>query len=570
MRQPGEGPTTARYDELLTALRKEFPQPVSDPVHDAYMVFSILRALDQVDGLKSDAPILGRPVAPDWDAARASRIEVAGRPLEQVVPELVSYLEGMFIWGHPRCQVHVVPPPSIASIIGVLLPSMYNPNLCSEDTSRRVAEAELRVASMTADLIGWDPERSGGVFTFGGTAGLLYGIKVGLEKAAPGSMLHGLRDDVVVLASDESHYSVLSAAGWLGLGQQSVVRVATGRDNAVRIDQLEEAARRALSEGKKLAAIVATLGTTDAFGLDDLEAIHALRERLVGEFALPYRPHIHADAAIGWAWSVFADYDFAANPLGFRGRTVRALAGIERRVRHLKLADSVSLDFHKTGFAPYVSSLVLMKERGDFSSIARPRETMPYLYQSGVYNPGMFTMETSRSGAGPLAALANLLLLGKDGLRVLLGHAVDTAEVLREAIEAHPDLTVLNADNPGPVTLFRVYPHGVDTYLINEREENDPAFRDRLLAHNRYNRRIYERVHAEALAGRGVAISSTECYRHTEYGEPIVALKSYVLSPFANEAQARSIVDQVLSARAEIEASPDETVAAGPGVAVVR
>ena len=29
------------------------PQPVSDPVHDGYVVFSILRALDQVDALKS-------------------------------------------------------------------------------------------------------------------------------------------------------------------------------------------------------------------------------------------------------------------------------------------------------------------------------------------------------------------------------------------------------------------------------------------------------------------------------------------------------------------------------------
>ena len=35
---------------------------------------------------------------------------------------------------------------------------------------------------------------------------------------------------------------------------------------------------------------------------------------------------LHADAVIGWAWSVFRDYNFATNPLGFRGRTVRALA----------------------------------------------------------------------------------------------------------------------------------------------------------------------------------------------------------------------------------------------------
>jgi glutamate/tyrosine decarboxylase-like PLP-dependent enzyme len=517
------------------------------------MVLSILRALDQVDGLKSEAPILGQPRGLDWHGALASRVQPEGRPLEHVIPELVSYFEGMFIWGHPRCQVHVVPPPSIASIIGVLLPSMYNPNLCSEEVSRRIAEAEIRVAAMSADLIGYDPRRAGGVFTFGGTGGLLYGVKVGLEKAAPGSLARGLKQDAVVVASDESHYSVLSVAGWLGIGQENVIRVPTAPDNSVRVQRLDEAVREAVAQGRKVAAIVATMGTTDAFGLDDLAAIRAARDHLVEELALPYHPHIHADAAIGWAWSVFADYDFVANPLGFRGRTLRALAAIDRRIRHLELADSVSLDFHKTGFAPYVSSLVLFKERADFDRISRGRDTMPYLYQSGHYHPGMFTLETSRSGAGPLAALANLLLLGKDGLRVLLGHAVDMSEALREGLESHPDLTVLNADNPGPVTLFRVYPHGVDTFLVDERERSDPSFRDELLAHNEYNRRIFERVHADALSGRGVAISVTDCHRRTDYGEPIVALKSYVLSPFADEAQMGTVIRQVLSARDAIE-----------------
>src|SRR5688500_20373546 len=101
----------------------------------------------------------------------------------------------------------------------------------------------------------------------------------------------------------------------------------------------------------------------------------------------------------------------------------------------------------------------------------------------------MYTLETTRSGAGPLAALANLLLFGKEGLRTLLGHAVEMAEVLREAIESHPDVTVLNGDNVGPVTLFRVYPHGVDTFTIKDRERTDPAYQQPVERHDEYNRR---------------------------------------------------------------------------------
>ena len=73
------------------------------------------------------------------------------------------------------------------------------------------------------------------------------------------------------------------------------------------------------------------------------------------------------------------------------------------------------------------------------------------------------------------------------------------------------------------------------------------------MAHNEYNRRIFERVHAEALAGAGVAISLTNCYRQTDFGDPIVALKSYVLSPFADENRMQSIIAHVVSARKTVD-----------------
>jgi glutamate/tyrosine decarboxylase-like PLP-dependent enzyme len=540
------------YLQLLESLRKAFPQPVSDPVHDGYVVFSMLRALDQVDALKSQAPILGLPMEPDPAGALARRMAVEHQSLEAIIPQLVDTLQGMFIWGHPRSQINVVPNPTIASIIGVLLPLIYNPNLVSEESGCRFSEAEVAASAMVAALIGYDPAAARGVFTFGGTGGMLYGVKIGLEKAVPGSAQRGVPGGVVLLASEHSHYCCRTVASWLGIGQENVIAVRTHLDNSIQIQALEDAAAAALAAGKRIAAIVATMGSTDAFGIDDLAAIHAVRDRLVEQFNLDYRPHVHADAVIGWAWSVFNDYDFVANPLGFRGRTVRALAAARHRMSDLPLADSVSIDFHKTGYTPYVSSLVLVRDGRDFTLLARNREDMPYLYQSGHHHPGMFTLETTRGATGPMAALANLLLLGKEGYRVLLGHSVEMAEVLREQLESHPNLTVLNGDNVGPVTLFRAYPDGVDTFSVKQRERSDPAYRERLQAHNQYNRRIFELVHSEALTGHGVVLSLTNNYRQNDFGDPIVALKSYVLSPFTDEDRMASIVRHVLTARAAV------------------
>jgi glutamate/tyrosine decarboxylase-like PLP-dependent enzyme len=543
---------TAPYRQIIETLRQAFPQPVSDRVHDAYVVFSFLRALDQVDSLKSALPLLGKPEELDYAAARKRRVALRPQTAEQVSEQLVQYLSGMFIWGHPRSQINVIGTPTIPSIIGGLLPSIYNPNLCSDETSRRFAVAEVEATAMAADLVGFDAERAGGIFTFGGTGTLLYAAKIGLEKACPGTVRTGIREPAAILCSERAHYACVSVANWLGLGEENVVRVPTTPENDIRTCLLESHLRDLLKERRKIAAIVATMGTTDAFGLDDLEALHAIRDAMVDEFHLDYRPQLHADAVIGWAWSVFNDYDFDENRLGFRHRTLRALAGAHRRIQHLRLADSTGIDFHKTGFAPYISSLFLTRERNDLKLIARGETATPYLFQAGHYHPGKYTLETTRNGAGPMAALANLLLFGKDGLRSLLGHLVSMAEALRDHLEGHAATTVLNRGNFGPVTLFRVYPDGVDTFSAPEREQRDPRYREQLLAHNAYNRRIFDLVHADALEGKGVVISMTDCYRESDYGEPIVALKSYIMSPFSEEVYVEAVLDSIWKARQRI------------------
>ena len=187
---------SAPYQDIVAQLRFAFPKPVSDRMHDAYFVFSFLRALDQVDALKSAAPMLG---SPGHARLRAGASRGASRTRrarsETVTAELVQYLSGMFIWGHPRAQINVVPSPTIPSLIGGLLPSIYNPNLVSEEiVAAACSLAEVEAIAMTAALVGYDPARADGVFTFGGTGTLLYGAKIGLEKAVPGVRRDGPAD----------------------------------------------------------------------------------------------------------------------------------------------------------------------------------------------------------------------------------------------------------------------------------------------------------------------------------------------------------------------------------------
>ena len=162
------------------------------------------------------------------------------------------------------------------------------------------------------------------------------------------------------------------------------------------------------------------------------------------------------------------------------------------------------------------------------------------------------TRSFSRGGAGALAALANLQFFGVEGWRVLLGHITEMSLLLRERLESSGAATVVNCDNFGPVTLFRVLPDGVRRDSTGRNELLDPAFRGDLRRHNEFNRRVAERLNSEATAGRGVMISTTECYRRTDYGEPIVALKSYILSPFVDEETVNELVANIRDATVRV------------------
>ena len=138
-------------------------------------------------------------------------------------------------------------------------------------------------------------------------------------------------------------------------------------------------------------------------------------------------------------------------------------------------------------------------------------------------------------------------------MRVLLGQMVEMSGLFREYLEGYRMTTVLNGANFGTVTLFRVYPDRVDTWVVKDRERTDPSARGELLAHNEYNRGIFHYVRDQAMKGQGVLISMTDCYRQIDYGEPIAALKAYVLSPFIDEAHVELLVHKVLEARQRVD-----------------
>ena len=116
-----------QYQDLLDRVKSAFPQPTSDRVHDAYFVFTIMKALDSLDQLKSDRPYLGERHPLDYRRAQDRRFPLPMGDMENTISEVLTYLEGLMIWGHPNTQENVVPPTTIPSSWEICLPASTTP-----------------------------------------------------------------------------------------------------------------------------------------------------------------------------------------------------------------------------------------------------------------------------------------------------------------------------------------------------------------------------------------------------------------------------------------------------------
>lgn len=543
-----------RYQKIVQAVRDTFPSPVKNAASDSRFSRLFAEALGIYDRLKSRKTYIGTRLELDYKGAKKARLPQSMGNARAVIRESAKYLEGMYTWSHP--DVHRLHGSATAvSIIGQFYGALVDANLVWDDLSHRVAEAEVKAISMCAALIGYDPEVASGVFTFGGTGTTFYGVKIGLETAQPGAFQHGVGQSMRVLSSDVAHYATISSAAWTGMGADAAISVVSGADNSINVGELEKALRQVLDRGEKIAAIIVTMGTTDSFGVDDMLAIHTLRGRLVQEYKLQYVPHIHADAVIGWSYSVFNDYDFGSNPLEIPPDTSRSLQRIRERMQHLSLADSVGIDFHKSGYTPYMSSLFLVKDAQKFSLIRRDKAAMPYLFQFGEYDPGIFTLECSRSGGPVLSALANLQLLGKDGYRGILSHSIEMAHAIKRRAATIPWLVVANDQNDGAIAVLRIYPDAIDAKSSYAQEIRDSALKDRLTQVNDFNTRLYTETRRMAESGEHPVFVETRRYRNTAYGAPIVGIKCFTLSVFTDPDAIDNVFEALAAARKRVLAA---------------
>ncbi|MCC8171409.1 MAG: hypothetical protein LIP00_06410 [Parabacteroides sp.] len=557
-------PKWAKYRQLMTS---EFPSPFRGS--DDPLAQSILKAIEKIDNLrpeKGGPAYLGSSsqLTYDYPNVKAASIEAEPQALESVMDDTINLFQGMPNVASPLTMANVWPQPNTASIIASIFPLIFMPNIIEGEYSWNVHKAELESAGMIANLFGWEPTKAGCIYTYGGSGCWLYGLKYALTRVLPDSRTKGVRTDAKVLCSAQSHYCRENETDWTGLGMDNIVLIPTDdTTNQMSLTALEEKLKEFQSEGIPVASIICTMGTTDASVFDPIAEVRQLMDKYPNPQGYG-QTLLYADAVAGWSWIMFDQYDFENNPLEFTPEVLKIAKKNMEIIKGIHYADAIGVDFHKFGWSPYVSSCFVYKDAAEFENIMR-RGSYAYLQEVTPYNPMYYTLEVSRSAAGSLAGWATMKYLGVKGFQAILGGILEVRYYLQTLIDEHPQMVMADADDDGFITLFRIYPEGVDADSQFNKELTDKNYRGDLIKYNQFTQAIGEKLFDWYLSGKQINgkytphMAYSTGFRNADYNpagtdpEAVVyALKCYPMNVFVTPDIMKHVMDCVVAARDEV------------------
>lgn len=424
--------------------------------------------------------------------------------------ELLARLKADFPFQSPRYAAHMVSEPTMPAIAGYFAAMLYNPNNVTLESAPVTVRLELEAAKLIARMVGYGQD-SWAHLTSGGTIANLEALWIartvkylplvvqdmrmtlGLAPtAAPfgcspdtalqafsevfdqsptsdaihayltsehnvverglGPILAKLGSQPFILAPETQHYSIRKILDLLGFGRRSLVRVRVDSDFRMDLGDLEGKLDAIERSGDHVVAVIPVIGTTEEGAIDPLDGVLALRARRKQSF------WIHADAAYGGYLRtvILPDRTGLGEPLTTVEIEGKALsipldlpAGAScDALEMLGESDSVTVDPHKLGYAPYPAGAVCFK-----SDIVKPlaRQDAPYIddemgdvqSERRSENVGLYIAEGSKPGAAAASVWLThtLIPLDRTGHGRIIQDSIRNASELYALLNRYPSLS---------------------------------------------------------------------------------------------------------------------------------
>ena len=260
---------------------------------------------------------------------------------EGLIGFIQAYLEESTKLQSPKFIGHQTGLPTLDSCVADLVTGVINNSVAVTDMGPPGIALEKLVLQKVAEHIGFEPQKSGGILTHGGSLANFTALLAARAKFDPNAWENGTNPKLVGLVPKVAHYCVSRVFSMMGLGSKAIVEVETDSKGKIKIEPLHAQIRSLKDQGLIPFVLVGTAGSTATGCFDDLNGLSVVsREHGIW---------LHVDGAHG------------ASAL-FSTQYRNLCSGIEK-------ADSVVWDFHKLGGTSSLCTVLLYRSKNDGQQI---------------------------------------------------------------------------------------------------------------------------------------------------------------------------------------------------------
>ena len=315
-----------------------------------------------------------------------------GCDIQALLDDINTLLYSSFNPSHPGSLAHLDPPPLTISIVGDLVAGALNNNLLAEELSPSISSLENNLCKWFSNQIGFG-NSSGGIAASGGTLNNLNALVCARFNA-------GLTFDseASFIISEDAHVSFKKCSRIIGLKEENLISIDTDNNGRMDISKLNNEINKCRSSGKKIFAIVGTLGTTITGSIDPLYDI--------GKICKNNNIWFHIDGSIGGIFAISKNSDQKIN-----------------EINNLNMANSITINPQKLLGITKTSSLLLVD---DMNKLKKTFFTgLPYIDSTEeVLNRGELGVQGSRP-AEIIKLWLGLRFLGEKGIKDVLTSSIN-------------------------------------------------------------------------------------------------------------------------------------------------
>ncbi len=271
-------------------------------------------------------------------------------PINKALEELNElYLKNAIAFHNPNYVAHLNCPITLPSIIADMITTTVNTAIETWDQSTSATFIEQEVVKWITNEFNLG-DQADGVFTSGGTQSNFMGLLMARDHYAFQKFGINIKQtgwskeisNFKIFCSEKSHFSIQKNAALLGLGYDAVIPIKVDAQMRMDTEELILAIEKTKQDGNIPIAVVATLGTTDYGSFDPIQTI--------GKITKEQDMWLHIDGAYGGCFVLTDTHKHL-----FKGTNI---------------ADSITIDFHKTLFQPISCSAFLVKNKDCFKYVS--------------------------------------------------------------------------------------------------------------------------------------------------------------------------------------------------------